>query len=112
MGCAAGIGAVLGGAQLRDFSIRIYREADLSARTRGIIIADTKFEFGIHDDGELVLIDEILTLDCRVHRMSRIPQRISPHIGQAVRVRRVSKQSWSHASPGPRPVPVRSTKCA
>ncbi len=48
---------------VRDISIRLYREAAEFARERGIIIADTKVEFGIDDDGELVLIDEILTPD-------------------------------------------------
>ncbi|HKQ37522.1 MAG TPA: phosphoribosylaminoimidazolesuccinocarboxamide synthase [Verrucomicrobiae bacterium] len=46
----------------RDASIRLYREAREYARQRGIIIADTKFEFGIYD-GQLILIDEVLTPD-------------------------------------------------
>ena len=50
-------------AAVRDTAIRIYREAAAYARSRGIIIADTKFEFGVDDAGELVLIDEILTPD-------------------------------------------------
>ncbi|MBD3620466.1 MAG: phosphoribosylaminoimidazolesuccinocarboxamide synthase [Chromatiales bacterium] len=49
--------------QVRDTSLRIYREAASYARERGIIIADTKFEFGLDDDGRLVLIDEALTPD-------------------------------------------------
>ena len=48
--------------QARDASLRIYREAREYARQRGIIIADTKFEFGIYD-GTLILIDEVLTPD-------------------------------------------------
>jgi phosphoribosylaminoimidazole-succinocarboxamide synthase len=48
--------------QVRDFSLRIYRDAREYARQRGIIIADTKFEFGLHD-GRLILIDEVLTPD-------------------------------------------------
>ena len=48
--------------QVRDFSIRIYQEAATYAEGRGIIIADTKLEFGIHN-GELILIDEVLTPD-------------------------------------------------
>ncbi len=44
-------------------SIRLYKEAAEYALTRGIIIADTKFEFGLDDAGELYLIDEILTPD-------------------------------------------------
>jgi phosphoribosylaminoimidazole-succinocarboxamide synthase len=50
-------------AQVRDLTLRIYAEAAAYARTRGIIIADTKFEFGLDDDGTLYLIDEILTPD-------------------------------------------------
>jgi len=50
-------------AQLRDTSIRLYSEARAYARERGIIIADTKFEFGRDKNGELVLIDEVLTPD-------------------------------------------------
>ena len=56
------IGAKLA-AQVRDVSIRLYKEASDYARERGIIIADTKFEFGLDDAGTLVLIDEILTAD-------------------------------------------------
>jgi len=48
---------------VRDLSLEIYREAREYANDRGIIIADTKFEFGINDDGEPVLIDEVLTPD-------------------------------------------------
>ena len=50
-------------AKVRDASIRLYREAADFARERGIIIADTKFEFGTDAKGELVLIDEALTAD-------------------------------------------------
>jgi phosphoribosylaminoimidazole-succinocarboxamide synthase len=49
--------------KVRAVSIRLYSEAAEYARTRGIIIADTKFEFGTDDRGNLVLIDEILTPD-------------------------------------------------
>jgi len=50
-------------AKVRDVSIRLYREAADFARERGIIIADTKFEFGTDASGKLVLIDEALTAD-------------------------------------------------
>jgi phosphoribosylaminoimidazole-succinocarboxamide synthase len=50
-------------ARVRDISIRLYREAADYARERGIIIADTKFEFGTDEAGDLVLIDEALTAD-------------------------------------------------
>jgi phosphoribosylaminoimidazole-succinocarboxamide synthase len=50
-------------ASLRDISLRLYTEASEYARTRGIIIADTKFEFGRTQDGRIILIDEVLTPD-------------------------------------------------
>ena len=56
------VGAKLA-AQLRDVSIRLYSEAADFAATRGVIIADTKFEFGVDANNKLVLIDEILTPD-------------------------------------------------
>lgn len=49
--------------QVRDMSLRIYREAADYALQRGIIIADTKFEFGLDAAGTLHLIDEVLTPD-------------------------------------------------
>ena len=49
--------------QVRDVSIRIYTECAEYARSRGIIIADTKFEFGLDENDQLVVIDEVLTPD-------------------------------------------------
>jgi phosphoribosylaminoimidazole-succinocarboxamide synthase len=48
---------------LRDISLRLYNEARDYARGRGIIIADTKFEFGRDKNGDIILIDEVLTPD-------------------------------------------------
>ena len=56
------IGAELA-AKVRDVAIKLYKEAADYAATKGIIIADTKFEFGLDNKGELVLIDEVLTAD-------------------------------------------------
>jgi phosphoribosylaminoimidazole-succinocarboxamide synthase len=50
-------------ALLRDTSLRLYTEAHNYARERNIIIADTKFEFGLDQNGELLLVDEVLTPD-------------------------------------------------
>jgi phosphoribosylaminoimidazole-succinocarboxamide synthase len=50
-------------AQIRDTSIAIYREAADFALAKGLIIADTKFEFGLDEQGTLVLMDEVLTPD-------------------------------------------------
>ena len=49
--------------RIRDISIRLYSAAAEIARAKGIIIADTKFEFGLDTDGTLVLMDEVLTPD-------------------------------------------------
>ncbi len=56
------IGAPLA-AQVRDVAIELYRSAAAYALTKGIIIADTKFEFGLDIDGTLTLMDEVLTPD-------------------------------------------------
>jgi len=49
--------------KVRDVSIRLYKEASDFAATKGIIIADTKFEFGLDSQNNIVLIDEVLTAD-------------------------------------------------
>ncbi|MBX9613739.1 MAG: phosphoribosylaminoimidazolesuccinocarboxamide synthase [Burkholderiales bacterium] len=56
------IGADLAG-RIRDISLAIYKAAADFAATKGILIADTKFEFGLDRDGTLVLMDEVLTPD-------------------------------------------------
>ncbi|WP_312266379.1 phosphoribosylaminoimidazolesuccinocarboxamide synthase [Neisseria sp.] len=50
-------------AEVREKAIRLYSEAAAYAKTRGIIICDTKFEFGIDENGVLTLMDEVLTPD-------------------------------------------------
>ncbi|NCA27546.1 MAG: phosphoribosylaminoimidazolesuccinocarboxamide synthase, partial [Methylophilaceae bacterium] len=60
--CAQLLGADLAD-KVAKVSLRLYQEAAEYALTRGIIIADTKFEFGLDDNNNLVLIDEILTPD-------------------------------------------------
>ena len=62
----AAVETLLGAArahEVREQAIAIYRHAAAHARARGIIIADTKFEFGVDRDGALTLIDEVLTPD-------------------------------------------------
>ena len=49
--------------RLRELSFAVYRHGVTLAKERGIILADTKFEFGHHSDGRLLLIDEVLTPD-------------------------------------------------
>ena len=60
--CERRIGTELA-ATIRDISIQLYKEASEYAATRGIIIADTKFEFGLDNHGKLFLMDEALTAD-------------------------------------------------
>ena len=62
----AAVSALVGGemaARVRDVAIGVYERAAAYARERGIVIADTKFEFGLDASGELHLIDEVLTPD-------------------------------------------------
>ena len=56
------VGDALAG-QLRDLSLALYRRGAELAAQRGILLADTKFEFGVAEDGALILIDEALTPD-------------------------------------------------
>ena len=51
------------GEAIRELTLTIYRTAEEIARGRGIILADTKFEFGVRPDGTIVLADEVLTPD-------------------------------------------------
>lgn len=60
--CAERVGQDVA-AKLRDMSLDIFKRGSEYAATRGIIIADTKFEFGVTADGEIILIDEVLTPD-------------------------------------------------
>jgi phosphoribosylaminoimidazole-succinocarboxamide synthase len=60
--CEARIGKEIA-TRIKEISIKLYQEASAFAITKGIIIADTKFEFGVDDKNNLVLIDEILTPD-------------------------------------------------
>ncbi|MDX9979526.1 MAG: phosphoribosylaminoimidazolesuccinocarboxamide synthase, partial [Lentisphaeria bacterium] len=50
-------------AELRDNTLRLYTTAADYAAAKGILIADTKFEFGLDTDGTMILIDEVLTPD-------------------------------------------------
>jgi phosphoribosylaminoimidazole-succinocarboxamide synthase len=59
---AAKIGAPRA-AEVRDTAIRLYKAAAAYALTRGIVVADTKFEFGLDEQGTLTLMDEVLTPD-------------------------------------------------
>jgi phosphoribosylaminoimidazole-succinocarboxamide synthase len=90
-------------AQVRDLSIRLYSEAAEYAATRGIIIADTKFEFGVDERGEIVLIDEALTPDSsRFWPASEYKVGISPPSFDKQFVRDwLETQSWNKKPPAP-----------
>jgi len=97
------IGAPLA-ARVRDIAIRLYQEAAEYAATRGIIIADTKFEFGLDRKGELVLIDEVLTADSsRFWPVDSYQVGISPPSFDKQYVRDyLETLDWKKTPPGPR----------
>src|SRR6266705_3211662 len=91
-------------AKVRDVSIRLYREAADYALQRGIIIADTKFEFGTDEEGNLVLIDEALTSDSsRFWPADRYRPGTSPPSFDKQYVRDyLETLDWNKAPPAPR----------
>jgi phosphoribosylaminoimidazole-succinocarboxamide synthase len=90
-------------AQLRDITLRIYKEASKYARGRGIIIADTKFEFGLDKTGKLHLIDEVLTPDSsRFWPAATYRPGISPPSFDKQLVRDyLETLDWDKKAPGP-----------
>ncbi len=89
--------------QIRDVSLRLYKEAASFALKKGIIIADTKFEFGLDEDGSLTLIDEVLTPDSsRFWPVSEYKPGMSPPSFDKQIVRDwLETQDWNKQSPGP-----------
>jgi phosphoribosylaminoimidazole-succinocarboxamide synthase len=89
--------------RIRDISLAIYRRAAAFARDRGIIIADTKFEFGVDRDGELFLIDELLTPDSsRFWPVDQWRLGISPPSFDKQFVRDyLETLDWGKTAPGP-----------
>jgi phosphoribosylaminoimidazole-succinocarboxamide synthase len=90
--------------QVRDASIKLYTAAAEYAAARGIIIADTKFEFGLDADGKVHLIDEILTPDSsRFWPMSSYQVGMSPPSFDKQFVRDwLDVQPWNKKAPAPR----------
>ncbi|MBW1927029.1 MAG: phosphoribosylaminoimidazolesuccinocarboxamide synthase [Deltaproteobacteria bacterium] len=86
----------------RDISIRLYEIAADYARERGVIIADTKFEFGI-SDGELLLIDEVLTPDSSRFWPAEdySPGRSQPSFDKQFVRDYLESISWDKKPPGP-----------
>ena len=88
---------------VKDTTLRLYREAAAFARVRGIIIADTKFEFGQDEEGRLYLIDEVLTPDSsRFWPADRYKLGISPPSFDKQFVRDyLETLDWNKTAPGP-----------
>lgn len=101
---AAGlIGAELA-TRVRELAIRLYRRGAEHAAARGIIIADTKFEFGLDDEGSLYLIDEVLTPDSsRFWPAAEYRTGISPPSFDKQFVRDfLETLDWNKRAPGPK----------
>ncbi len=97
------VGAQLA-AQVRDTAIALYKFAVEHARQRGIIIADTKFEFGVDEAGRLTLIDEVLTPDSsRFWPADTYKQGTSPPSFDKQFVRDyLETLDWNKKAPGPK----------
>jgi len=91
-------------AKVRAVSIQLYSEAAAYAKTRGVIIADTKFEFGIDGAGRLHLIDEILTPDSsRFWPAAEYRTGVSPPSFDKQIVRNwLETQPWNKKHPAPK----------
>lgn len=89
---------------VRSLAIRIYTEGAAYARKRGIIIADTKFEFGLDEQGELYLIDEVMTPDSsRFWPAAEYRTGISPPSFDKQFVRDyLETLDWNKKAPGPK----------
>ncbi|GIX35096.1 MAG: phosphoribosylaminoimidazole-succinocarboxamide synthase [Lysobacteraceae bacterium] len=90
--------------QVRSVSLQIYRHAAAYAAERGILIADTKFEFGLDADGRLVVMDEMLTPDSsRFWPADQYREGISPPSFDKQFVRDyLETLDWDKTAPGPR----------
>ncbi len=90
--------------KVRAVSLQLYREASEYAASRGIIIADTKFEFGLDAEGQLYLMDEVLTPDSsRFWPADQYQTGISPPSYDKQFVRDwLETQPWNKQAPAPR----------
>lgn len=94
--------------KIKETSIRLYSEAADYARRRGIIIADTKFEFGLDASGQLVLMDEILTADSSrfwpadTYRVGSNPPSFDKQfLRDWLESVRIQGQPWNKTAPAP-----------
>jgi phosphoribosylaminoimidazole-succinocarboxamide synthase len=99
-------------AQVRDVAIRLYTEAARYALGRGIVIADTKFEFGLDADGTLTLMDEVLTPDSsRFWPLASWKEGINPpsydkqYLRDWLEAAQVDDRPWAKRAPAP-PLPA------
>ena len=90
--------------QIRDYSIKLYKLASEFALTKGIIIADTKFEFGLGENGTVRLMDEVLTPDSsRFWPADQYNEGMSPPSFDKQFMRDwLEEQPWDKSSPAPR----------
>ena len=95
--------------RIRDISIRLYQEASEIALKKGIIIADTKFEFGLDADGTLTLMDEVLTPDSSrfwpaesYQEGSNPPSFDKQFVRDWLDLAQVDGKPWSKTPPAPR----------
>lgn len=98
------------GEAIRDLTLTIYRTAEEIARERGIILADTKFEFGVRPDGTIVLADEVLTPDSSRFWDATTWQpggRLDSYDKQFVRDWLLKESGWDrHSGEAPPPLPA------
>ena len=94
--------------RVRDTALRLYREAADYALTRGIIIADTKFEFGLDEAGTLTLMDEVLTPDSSRfwpldgwHEGGTPPSFDKQYLRDWLEAARVDGRPWDKKAPAP-----------
>jgi phosphoribosylaminoimidazole-succinocarboxamide synthase len=94
--------------QVRTVSIRLYREAAEFALAKGIIIADTKFEFGLDENGTLTLMDEVLTPDSSrfwpledYHEGGSPPSYDKQFVRDWLEQARVNGAPWNKKAPSP-----------
>lgn len=90
--------------RLRELSLALYRMGAAEAEARGVILADTKFEFGVDPDGELILIDEVLTPDSSRYwpREGYQPGSSPPSLDkQPVRDYLAGVEGWDRTPPPP-----------
>ncbi len=93
--------------QIQDVSIKIYTQASEYAAKRGIIIADTKFEFGVDENNQLTLIDEVLTPDssrfwqASTYQAGKSPESFDKQYVRDYLETLVKNKRWDKQSPGP-----------